>query len=98
MLRSFAYARGAALAAVAERGAALPADALSTWERDARAAFLDGYRVAARRAGVPIVPAGDAAFARALDAWELDKALYEVRYELANRPDWVALPLAALAS
>ncbi|MFM9108583.1 MAG: maltokinase N-terminal cap-like domain-containing protein [Chloroflexota bacterium] len=98
MLRSFAYARGAALDAVASRGAVLPPDTLDSWEADARRAFIEAYRAAARRGGVSIVPPGDRAFARALDAWELDKALYEVRYELANRPGWAALPLAALAA
>jgi len=96
MLRSFAYARGAALRDAAEAGPALPDEALLPWEAEARAAFIDGYRARARRSAVALVPDNDVAFRRALDAWELDKALYEVRYELANRPDWLALPLAAL--
>jgi maltose alpha-D-glucosyltransferase/alpha-amylase len=97
MLRSLAYARGAALDAVASRGAALPPDTLDTWETDARRAFIESYRAAIRAGSPDIVPLSDRSFARALDAWELDKALYEVRYELANRPSWAALPLAALA-
>ena len=35
--------------------------------------------------------------ARSLDAFELDKAIYEVAYERANRPDWAAIPEAAVA-
>ena len=31
-----------------------------------------------------------------LDAFELEKMLYEVRYELQNRPDWVGIPVQAL--
>ena len=31
-----------------------------------------------------------------LDAFELEKMLYEVRYELQNRPDWVRIPVQAL--
>jgi predicted trehalose synthase len=42
------------------------------------------------------VPANDDAFARALRAWELDKALYEIAYEARNRPDWLELPLRTL--
>jgi predicted trehalose synthase len=45
---------------------------------------------------VPLIPIGDDAFGRALAAWELDKALYEVAYEARNRPDWIELPLQAL--
>jgi maltokinase len=32
-----------------------------------------------------------------IDAFELDKAVYEVAYERANRPDWVPIPMAAVA-
>jgi trehalose synthase-fused probable maltokinase len=90
MLRSFAYARG-----VAERGGGNPA-ALAAWESAARQAYLEGYRAAVRAAPLPLVPADEEAFMAALAAWELDKALYEVAYELRNRPDWVELPLRGL--
>ena len=43
-----------------------------------------------------IVPIDPEAFSAALAAWELDKALYEVAYEVRNRPDWLALPLRSL--
>ena len=56
-----------------------------TWAAEARAAFLAGYNDDAQ--GI------DDALLRAL---ELDKALYEVGYESANRPDWVAIPLAGI--
>ena len=52
------------------------------WASDCSTAFLEGY------AGEP-----DAAVLR---AYELDKAVYEVLYELRNRPDWVAIPLRAI--
>ncbi len=58
------------------------------------AAFLDGYRDAARGAAWwPAEPREESAL---LDAFVLDKALYELAYELDNRPDWVAVPLGAL--
>jgi maltose alpha-D-glucosyltransferase / alpha-amylase len=96
MLRSFAYARGAT-----ERSAGVSADRaarsrLESWELGARRAFLTGYRQALTASELRFVPGDEAAFARALAAWELDKALYEVAYEVRNRPDWLALPLRAL--
>jgi len=32
-----------------------------------------------------------------MDFYELEKVIYEIRYELENRPDWLALPLSGLA-
>ncbi|PZF53838.1 hypothetical protein DEJ23_14165 [Curtobacterium sp. MCSS17_008] len=82
MLRSFDYVAGA-LAHDAEF-----VDA-GAWAQAAREAFLDGYRSGT---------GGDLAEHRALlDAFELDKALYEVVYETRNRPDWAGIPLAAVA-
>ncbi|MBW3633261.1 MAG: phosphotransferase, partial [Chloroflexi bacterium] len=96
MLRSFAYARGAA-----ERAADLTGDnvvrvRLQRWESGVRGAFLTGYRQALDISPLPLIPVEDEAFGRALAAWELDKALYEVAYEARNRPDWIELPLRAL--
>lgn len=51
------------------------------WAEAAGDAFLEGY-------GVERSPL--------LDAYVLDKALYEVVYESDNRPDWVDIPLAAV--
>ena len=59
----------------------------------ARDAFLDGWRGAAGQ----LVPAGAQAL---LEALELEKLLYELRYEVGHRPDWVRIPardLLALA-
>ncbi len=91
MLRSFAYARGAA-----ERNQVAASAPLASWETEARQAFLEGYREAVLEAPMALVPADDREFAAALAAWELDKALYEVAYEVRNRPDWVELPLRSL--
>jgi trehalose synthase-fused probable maltokinase len=103
MLRSFAYAVRVALD---HRLEAAPHDArlgerlrpwAETWEDGMRTAFLDGYLGEAGRVGGPtLVPSEREGFDRALHVYELDKALYELGYELANRPAWVSVPLAAL--
>ena len=96
MLRSFAYARGVAARAAAASGRPGDARRLAAWELLARQAFLAGYRDAIRASPVPLVPMDDDAFMEALAAWELDKALYEIAYEVRNRPDWVELPVLSL--
>jgi maltokinase len=79
MLRSFSYAAGAA-----EKKGAAPADRRGP----ARKAFLEGYSSRARA----LLP-GDEATARVLLAsLELEKLLYELRYEVGHRPDWVRIP------
>lgn len=95
MLRSFSYARAAASRA-GESLDASRAGALAAWETASRAAFLAAYRAEIAGATAPIAPADEAAFRRACDAWELDKAVYEIAYERRNRPDWLEIPLAAL--
>lgn len=85
MIRSFDYAEATvALEGGQPRGRVGPT----------RDAFLEGYRKATR--GVAFLPATDEAFDVMLRAFELEKLLYEVRYELANRPDWVRIPVEAL--
>ena len=85
MLRSFAYA---ASAAVVLRGVDAPAD----WEERAREEFLEGYR---DRVDKSLVPSG-ASMDKLLRVFELEKAVYELRYELNNRPDWVGIPVAGI--
>ena len=58
--------------------------------------LLAGYRAAIATAGV--VPEAPSDFLVLLDAFLLEKVLYELRYELNNRPDWVAIPLRGLSS
>lgn len=43
-----------------------------------------------------LVPAAPVVFVDLLDLCQMEKALYEIAYELANRPDWTAIPLAGL--
>ncbi len=81
MLRSFDYVAGA-LAHEDE-----PVDT-GDWAHEARSAFLDGYE---RGSGSDL-----RAHRALLDAFELDKAVYEVVYEARNRPTWVGIPVAAV--
>jgi maltokinase len=86
MLRSFAYA---ASAAAILRGIEVPED----WEQRARAEFLDAYMGTVDQA---LLPPGEEAITRLLAIFELEKAVYELRYELDNRPDWVSIPVAGI--
>jgi predicted trehalose synthase len=87
MLRSFAYA---ASASELLRGVPAP----EGWEEQARSAFLDAYFDAVDST---LLPAGQAAISKLLAIFELEKAVYELRYELNNRPDWVPIPVAGIA-
>jgi maltose alpha-D-glucosyltransferase/alpha-amylase len=100
MLRSFDYARHTALHQVAQSVTDIErlAPAARLWERSVRAAFLGTYREVVLAGGLY---ADAAAFDDAmplLDLFELEKALYELRYEIDNRPDWVGVPLAGIAA
>ena len=86
MLRSFAYA---ASAAELQRGIEPPAD----WEESCRRGFLDGYLATV---DPMLLPAGEQAIERLLTVFELEKAVYELRYELGNRPAWLGIPVAGI--
>ena len=97
MLRSFNYARWAALKRAAQTDEELEklAPLARVWEDAARNAFLAAYEESTRATGLY----GSAADARRLvELFELEKALYELRYEINNRPDWVRIPLAGISS
>jgi maltokinase len=87
MLRSFAYA---ASASELLRGVPAPAG----WEEQARQGFLDAYLETVDQS---LLPAGRPATDKLLAIFELEKAVYELRYELNNRPDWVPIPVAGIA-
>ncbi len=91
MLRSFHYASAAART---ERDEGALEDLAAAWEDRNRRAFLRGYTEAAAAGG--ILPAEPAGVAAVLAAFELEKAVYELGYERAFRPDWAHIPLAAL--
>ena len=97
MLRSFNYAANCALTQAAGGHTAsigLLQPFVIDWERRARTAFLAGYREAVR--ACPAYPEDPQAAAGLLRLFELEKAFYELRYELDNRPDWVHVPLGGL--
>ena len=97
LLRSFDYAAAAALPGrVASNPAAASrrAELLRHFRAGAEAAFLDAYRaVLAESPDKWVSPAGEAAM---LDLFLLEKAAYEIRYEAANRPTWIGIPLQGL--
>lgn len=85
MLRSFHYAAATAGLSGKARHRAL---------KQLRRAFLDGYRAVPEV--TPLLPETDETFRAVLGALELEKVLYEVRYELQLRPDWAHIPVEAL--
>ena len=82
MLRSFDYVAGSF-------ALAHPGESAAAWASASRRAFLDGY---IERSGLDL-----RAHRAVLDAFEIDKALYEALYEARNRPGWLAIPTAAIA-
>jgi maltose alpha-D-glucosyltransferase / alpha-amylase len=99
MLRSFSYAAYSGLMRVLTRR---PGDAeklepwARMWEQSVCSSFLHSYRLTMNAAGSMLVPMGAEAFEQLLEIYVLDKALYELMYELNNRPAWVRIPLAGI--
>ncbi|MGH2887023.1 MAG: maltokinase N-terminal cap-like domain-containing protein [Solirubrobacteraceae bacterium] len=86
MLRSFAYVTSA-IEILRNRRA--PAE----FEERAREKFLEHYFASVD----PILmPGGEAVINNLLSIYELEKAIYELRYELNNRPDWISIPVAGI--
>ena len=99
MLRSFSYAVYTALFTFTQHR---PEDFLrlepwaKLWQMWVSASFLQAYRDTT--SGASFVPADTRPFAALVELFLLDKALYELLYELDNRPDWVGLPLRGILS
>ncbi|MDQ3116144.1 MAG: alpha-amylase, partial [Verrucomicrobiota bacterium] len=96
MMRSFQYAAYSALWQPSMRSEDVPflevwAD---LWYRQMSATFLESYLAAA--AGANFLPAKESDLTVLLDAYLLDKAVYEVGYELNHRPDWVLIPVRGI--
>ncbi len=100
MLRSFDYARRVALAEATQHEGDLErmAPASAAWLEAAREEFLTAYRDEAVVGGLYADEESFDAEEPMLTMFELEKALYELRFELENRPEWVGIPLSGLAS
>jgi trehalose synthase-fused probable maltokinase len=100
MIRSFHYASYAALLKFLERGA--PADGQLAnilawskfWARWVSAVFYHAYLQAAK--GAAFLPANENDLSALMEIFLLRKAIYELGYELNNRPDWVKIPLQGI--
>ncbi|MGH2868692.1 MAG: maltokinase N-terminal cap-like domain-containing protein [Solirubrobacteraceae bacterium] len=86
MLRSFAYATSAT---EIRDGTPAPAD----FEERARRLFLEQYF---SHIDPVLLPSGETAILNLLSIFELEKAIYELQYELDNRPDWLPIPVAGI--
>jgi maltose alpha-D-glucosyltransferase/alpha-amylase len=96
MLRSFDYAAAMALKAHAEAWGELDSavrERTQSWHDSTRDAFLTAYRE--HIAGAPSHPDPHLE-AALLDLFVLQKAVYEIAYELANRPAWLNVPLQGI--
>ena len=96
MMRSFQYAAYSALWQPAMR----PEDIrflerwADIWYREMSSVFLQSYLDATE--GASFIPQDDAEFQILLEAYLLDKAVYEVGYELNHRPGWVVIPIRGI--
>jgi maltose alpha-D-glucosyltransferase/alpha-amylase len=93
MLRSFNYARWAALKHTSQSTEELLRldQAAQQWEQATRSAFLGAYTATLNGTAQE-----NGSIEGLLHLFELEKALYELRYELGNRVDWVQVPLQGL--
>jgi maltose alpha-D-glucosyltransferase/alpha-amylase len=99
MLRSFDYAVRTSLSG-------FTADTLATrmsverwadaWRTEVRSLFVSAYRETLGSS--PVVPGDVNTMLRALSVFELEKAVYELGYEMNNRPDWIGVPLEGVLS
>jgi maltose alpha-D-glucosyltransferase/alpha-amylase len=96
MMRSLEYASAAALRDGRHRAEDMPV--LSVWARAwtewVSSSFLGGYLD--RVAGTKLVPPNDADVEQLLRFFMFEKVIYEIAYELDNRPEWVEIPMRGL--
>jgi maltose alpha-D-glucosyltransferase/alpha-amylase len=100
MTRSFHYAAYAALFEAEEKGLLREADLprlqrlARGWTLWASATFLEGYLEEAGQQ--PFVPEDEEELVFLLDFFQLEKAVYELGYDIDNRPDWVRIPVEGI--
>jgi maltose alpha-D-glucosyltransferase/alpha-amylase len=100
MMRSFHYVSAHALSGRVTSGAVRREDlpvlepALRSWRTWVSTAFLQGYLRTVQ--GAPFAPASAEELRAGLTAFLLEKTLYEIAYEVAQRPEWVRIPLGEL--
>jgi len=96
MIRSYCYAAYAALFAFtthAPDSQAVLEPWADTWQYWVAEAFLNGYRAVA---GASALLPRDEKWDRLLRAFVIEKALYELGYEVNHRPEWVRIPLIGI--
>jgi maltose alpha-D-glucosyltransferase/alpha-amylase len=104
MMRSFSYAAGFALNRFlgeagndgAKKNEEVLRDWVRRWDKKASGLFLHAYR-STLATNHELMPAQEPAQAL-LDAYLMEKALYELMYELNNRPAWVSIPISGILS
>jgi maltose alpha-D-glucosyltransferase/alpha-amylase len=98
MLRSFHYAASATLLEQQQRGLLSDLARAEAWLRFwygwVSAVFLQGYLEVV--GSTTLVPSDSKDLGTLLEAYLMDKAIYEIRYELGHRPDWLAIPLGGV--
>jgi maltose alpha-D-glucosyltransferase/alpha-amylase len=100
MIRSFHYAASTALRSAESRGwvhpdnRAVMASWAQSWVGWTGAVFLGAYLQEAGRGA--FLPATDEETRALLDSFLLEKAVYELGYELNNRPDWIEIPVGGI--
>jgi trehalose synthase-fused probable maltokinase len=95
MLRSFHYGAYCDLMSCEDEGRRQAMERRAgPWAEHMSNAFLKGWCETVD--GAPFVPAGEDEFTRLLNAFLIEKAIYEVCYELNNRPAWVAIPATGI--
>lgn len=98
MFRSFTYARFTAItqcSSLSSEDCSRWESLVVAWEQETRETFLKAYDECARAAG--LYSSLEQALPL-LTLFEIEKALYELRYELRNRPEWAYIPLRSLVA
>jgi maltose alpha-D-glucosyltransferase / alpha-amylase len=98
MVRSFHYAAMSTLARGQESRGYAQSPGMDDWAREwylaVASTFLGAYLEAVHGSG--LAPSDEGTLEALLDAYLLEKALYELTYELNNRPGWIGIPIEGI--